>query len=231
VIMNKTGLLAAAVFIFATGIMAQGTANAVLLDVTVWNGAADDIHSSDIANAGNVPSGTPFATFTFNTGSALSINWVDNIGPNGPGLFSTFFGSATPAGFTYVSGVLNQAGFMNTQMSALGNGVVTFMQITGTYDFGGGNTVTITHDDGVSFYSAGGTFESAAETSAITNSFQVTGLQPFTIDYVAGNGSPSILEVAAVPEASTWAMMILGFFGVGFMAYRRKGAGPQLRLA
>jgi hypothetical protein len=28
--------------------------------------------------------------------------------------------------------------------------------------------------------------------------------------------------VAAVPEPSTWAMMILGFFGVGFMAYRRK---------
>jgi hypothetical protein len=26
----------------------------------------------------------------------------------------------------------------------------------------------------------------------------------------------------AVPEASTWAMMILGFAGVGFMAYRRK---------
>jgi len=32
-------------------------------------------------------------------------------------------------------------------------------------------------------------------------------------------GSP---PVTAVPEASTWAMMILGFFGVGFMAYRRR---------
>lgn len=29
-------------------------------------------------------------------------------------------------------------------------------------------------------------------------------------------------EVGAVPEPSTWAMMILGFAGVGFMAYRRK---------
>jgi PEP-CTERM motif len=28
--------------------------------------------------------------------------------------------------------------------------------------------------------------------------------------------------VAAVPEPSTWAMMILGFCGLGFMAYRRK---------
>jgi hypothetical protein len=29
-------------------------------------------------------------------------------------------------------------------------------------------------------------------------------------------------SVAAVPEPSTWAMMILGFMGVGFMAYRQK---------
>ena len=27
---------------------------------------------------------------------------------------------------------------------------------------------------------------------------------------------------SAVPEPSTWAMMILGFAGVGFMAYRRR---------
>jgi PEP-CTERM motif len=33
-----------------------------------------------------------------------------------------------------------------------------------------------------------------------------------------------------VPEPSTWAMMILGFFGVGFMAYRRKNNAP-LRVA
>ena len=32
----------------------------------------------------------------------------------------------------------------------------------------------------------------------------------------------AFLAVAAVPEPSTWAMMILGFAGVGFMAYRRK---------
>lgn len=35
----------------------------------------------------------------------------------------------------------------------------------------------------------------------------------------------------AVPEPSTWAMMIVGFLGVGFLAYRRRSAGPSLRLA
>ncbi len=34
-----------------------------------------------------------------------------------------------------------------------------------------------------------------------------------------------------VPEASTWAMMILGFLGVGFLAYRRKDSSSSLRLA
>ncbi|MES2193446.1 MAG: PEPxxWA-CTERM sorting domain-containing protein [Pseudomonadota bacterium] len=35
----------------------------------------------------------------------------------------------------------------------------------------------------------------------------------------------------AVPEPSTWAMMILGFAGVGFMAYRRKNHGAAFRVA
>ena len=35
---------------------------------------------------------------------------------------------------------------------------------------------------------------------------------------------------SAVPEPSTWAMMILGFFGVGYMAYRRKNSAV-LRVA
>jgi hypothetical protein len=35
--------------------------------------------------------------------------------------------------------------------------------------------------------------------------------------YATGNW-----QVAAVPEPSTWAMMILGFAGVGFFAYRRR---------
>jgi len=29
-------------------------------------------------------------------------------------------------------------------------------------------------------------------------------------------------QVSGVPEPSTWAMMLLGFAGIGFMAYRRK---------
>ena len=37
--------------------------------------------------------------------------------------------------------------------------------------------------------------------------------------------------VAAVPEPSTWAMMILGFAGIGFMAYRRRNQSAALTAA
>jgi PEP-CTERM motif len=36
------------------------------------------------------------------------------------------------------------------------------------------------------------------------------------------NGGALTVNISAVPEPSTWAMMILGFLGVGFMAYRKK---------
>jgi hypothetical protein len=34
--------------------------------------------------------------------------------------------------------------------------------------------------------------------------------------------------ISAVPEPSTWAMMILGFAGIGFMAYRRRNQAAAL---
>ena len=53
-----------------------------------------------------------------------------------------------------------------------------------------------------------------------------------TIDFTSGffelvsaDLSPTALTVTvaeSVPEPSTWAMMLLGFGGIGFMAYRRK---------
>jgi hypothetical protein len=43
------------------------------------------------------------------------------------------------------------------------------------------------------------------------------------VSYIGlGDVSLDLVSVAAVPEPSTWAMMMLGFAGVGFMAYRRK---------
>ncbi len=38
------------------------------------------------------------------------------------------------------------------------------------------------------------------------------------------------VSISAIPEPATWAMMILGFLGMGFVAYRRR-SGAELRVA
>jgi hypothetical protein len=43
----------------------------------------------------------------------------------------------------------------------------------------------------------------------------------YTINVVDQNGDQMTVS-SAVPEPSTWAMMLLGFAGLGFMAHRRK---------
>jgi hypothetical protein len=68
------------------------------------------------------------------------------------------------------------------------------------------------------------------------------GTAIFGLDIFSGtNGKTGMVDftgnltvtpvVVGVPEASTWAMMLLGFAGVGFMAYRRKGQGKAFRMA
>ena len=69
-----------------------------------------------------------------------------------------------------------------------------------------------------------------------TYTFNVIGTGSDTVSFVAWN-NPAFayldnvaLNVSAVPEPSTWAMLLLGFAGIGFMAYRRKSK-PALMAA
>jgi hypothetical protein len=70
-----------------------------------------------------------------------------------------------------------------------------------------------------------------------TNVFvRITGLNDFTAVKFSDRDANSfefvpLAAVGAVPEASTWVMMIAGFAGVGFMAYRKRREGREaLRL-
>jgi hypothetical protein len=246
-IVHRLGFALAGAMLLVAG-FAPGQAQAVVLTFTVYTGPNNGVNSSDIASFNNTPgSSHKDATFTYNTGSTLALNFNDPAPQNttqSGDLFSTFFGSgvANISNFSSPDGAYaNLAAFLAANMSVAGNSNVTFFAITGTANFGTGtNNVSLTHDDGASFYltnTLGGAptlpavYSSAPETTAITGLFTVDGTHNFLLDYVAGNGSPSVLQlqVAAVPEATTWAMMILGFAGVGFMAYRRKSQ-PRLRL-
>jgi PEP-CTERM motif len=67
-----------------------------------------------------------------------------------------------------------------------------------------------------------------------TNNALLASNDPFLRGIVdtlgVGTISAAVPVTAAVPEPSTWAMMILGFAGLGFMAYRRKSK-PALMTA
>jgi hypothetical protein len=65
--------------------------------------------------------------------------------------------------------------------------------------------------------------------SAILNAggyyLQFTGTGGGTAGY---GGDLTTAAIAAVPEPATWAMMLLGFAGIGFMAYRKRGNSLRL---
>jgi hypothetical protein len=171
---------------------------------------------------------TPTATFTF-TGD---LNW--NTAAGGTNTVGEFIGplaNVEISGFS--SATLTQAQFLAQTMSVPQDSVSSFFRFTSsvTGAYGG----TLTHDDGATLILGGVTLvNSPGETVAETDAFFAAG--PFNntqliLDYVEGNAAPAVLNLTAtVPEASTWAMMILGFFGLGFMGYRRKN-GAAVRLA
>jgi hypothetical protein len=54
---------------------------------------------------------------------------------------------------------------------------------------------------------------------AATPNYDFTFTGTYSLAGATGSGT---FNVSAVPEPSTWAMMILGFAGIGFMSYRRR---------
>jgi hypothetical protein len=99
-----------------------------------------------------------------------------------------------------------------------------------TFTFGDGTSVPALLFLGTSI----GSYDTYSQTIATTIGSSYT----LTFHYANSGGSGSGLlvtevganQVAAVPEPSTWAMMILGFCGLGFMAYCRKSK-PALTAA
>jgi hypothetical protein len=116
-------------------------------------------------------------------------------------------------------------------------------EFTGSVTVGAGDTLKFTGsvDDNILIYVRTGT--SGAYTllpvspTELSNqpSFNfasnalLAGTYQFEIFYADRSSTDASLVLdatvtAPVPEPSTWAMMILGFFGVGFLAYRKKTA-------
>jgi PEP-CTERM motif len=124
----------------------------------------------------------------------------------------------------------------NPSSISIGNGDSRFVSLTANVD-GGVFDFTSINNIGIS----NGVFNNISanevlSSNGLTLSLSTGGLT-FNLFGVnnsgVGNGTITVgaaTPVSAVPEPSTWAMMILGFCGLGFMAYRRKQNGPALQL-
>ena len=169
-----------------------------------------------------------FANWTVTQGS------VDVIGDGGPYAF-------LPVGngnYVDLNGSTGQPGQLTTNMTfGAGTYVVSF-DLAGSQ--GGVGSIDPTSKTTQIAFSIGGTTQSltldplsALATYSFTFTTTAPGKLSFT-DLSGGNNNIGNLldnvSVSAVPEPSTWAMMILGFFGLGFMSYRRKLSGRALRI-
>lgn len=67
------------------------------------------------------------------------------------------------------------------------------------------------------------------QNSALCNGYVTfTSDTPFTsVRLASTSNSFELTNISAVPEPGTWAMMILGFLGLGFVGYRKSSKSPK----
>jgi PEP-CTERM motif len=193
-------------------------------------------------------------TATGNIFGAIVQLTSSNSTPSGSSLLPNFSPSALTTSNVAAYTTFSSAGLTSAQMvqGAIAGGPVTLAP--GTYEIllgSGGTLGNATGATGAATVVVGNYSEIDPSTGLSTGSNSITndgiseGLLANGFNNIAStNGTawvnnsappgniPLELEgtVAAVPEPSTWTMMILGFCGVGFMAYRRKQNAPTLRL-
>jgi len=171
---------------------------------------------------------TVFTNWTVTSGA------VDVIGDGGSYALLPF-GNGN---YVDLNGSIGQPGQLTTKMTfGAGTYVVSF-DLAGSQG-GDGFVDPISKTTQVAFSIGGATQSltlnplSPLTTYSFTFTTSAPGKLSFT-DLSGGNNNVGNLldnvSVSAVPEPSTWAMMVLGFLGVGFLAYRRK-SGTALRLA
>ncbi len=190
-----------------------------------------------LSNGSNVP-GEFIQNTTPNANAGISLNgWSQSLN-NGQQVANVYnLGNPTngPIYFQYKTGVTG---------GLFGNGATTAFDFNG-FDlkgatananlnftlegFLGGNMV-----DSAVLNVSGNTLTTYTENWTNVDTVEIVSTAGLPVNWGSGTLYMDDIEVndpiTAVPEPSTWAMLILGFAGVGFMAYRRKSK-PALMAA
>jgi hypothetical protein len=151
-----------------------------------------------------------------------------------------FYNGAAHAAY-FVDDLANQSLSQTFQLTAGTSYAVSFALLqTGSGQNNSGNFALTDSLDGTIL--SGSPLTNANAPVGNWATFNYSFLAPTTADYTlsfvfTSGATPSKdllldgVSVSSVPEPSTWAMMILGFCGLGFMAYRRKQNGSAFSAA
>jgi hypothetical protein len=217
---------------------------AVMLLVVGSSANAVTIVAAPGALTGSVPNeqGGPVNFSAPSSGSFLSGTFTENgisFSPTNPGQGGSIVSGSSPGSSA------NPAGYVGNYMAILGGQSETLkfahqMDIFGLY-WGSIDTY-----NSVEFLLNGAQVGAIIKGSDLAAPIAATGNQlgpdsnayitfsNLLFDEVILSSSANSFEftnvAAAAPEPATWAMMILGFAGLGFMAYRRKNS-PTFRFA
>ncbi len=226
---SRIGVLSFALSI-AAAVVLPGPANAATVTIGLQENGFNSNAIQTVAS-NNVANGWASFIGSFGTFGSISVvgqsspivtdslngNSIDALGTAGTlNIFITAQGLAVPTGaffstFTENALPANTTVLEQTFLDPTNGLYTTPLPPLGSMSFSGAGNVTQ-----VSFDAASGTY-SVTEEYSIT----VTG---------EGVGNANSTIVVSVPESSTWAMLIIGFFGVGLTAYRRRAA-PTFRVA
>ncbi len=181
---------------------------------TGWEVTSSEAQNATPAEIAGLPAGLP--SFTFSAPSdPLSFNPLDT---NPPYTVGDWLASGSASGITYSNGAMSTDTMNNT-----------LFLFTGTVSVTSGASYNIGHDDGVTLIIGGVTLVDAPGPTALDVTpytwTGASGTYSFTLAYGECCGPPASLVVdlplSSIPEPSTWAMMLTGFGGLGFAAYRR----------
>jgi hypothetical protein len=158
----------------------------------------------------------------------FEFTFTDGASTSGSGEFFTS-DAGSPFLITGASGTVSYLGAVSQ--------TITGIEFVGGY---AGNDNLLNFPGTPAFLSYGGlSFTTAADTYNIGFADPVYYMEQLSTN-PAGSINPgdtfvpltafTVTAVAAVPEPSTWVMMILGFGALGFMGYRRRAGQPSISI-
>jgi hypothetical protein len=228
----------------ATVLVTSGAANALQVDLSSAFSPYTNSDARTYTNGNNYPDPSVNSALTVNGVNFTLVN--NGMNPNTLGVV----GTPNAESFTFdlstfnLTGVTTIYSLINSGFGSLGDLAGHFI-ISGT---SGSDTYALTEGINIrdhynGFYNnvatgLAGTAQFPGGVRLDMQAFDVSGLGTLTSltfegfngpdtfflgqPFLAGLTGTDFAVTAAVPEPSTWAMLILGFAGIGFMAYRRK---------